>query len=292
MTATGPRRLRRQPTGCCPTTCPRWRTCAAGTGGFSRVLSARGIEVVAVELDPRMATVLRDRSPHVHAAVGRGEELPIRTCSLDAVLVSSAWHWLDPSRAVPEMARVLRPGGVLGVLWNGPNRRVDWVNEILGENHAGVAPSGGPRRRLEIPEGQPFGIPAARVIEWTLPRTRRATDWAGGNVQPGHHLDAWRTRQHHAPRRRPYRPASAATEPPLHRLTDERTGLEGRPAERPRLLMATTPGRAAVQSTASSSTGVAITSTRASPRRAVKASGFPMAPASMRRCRACAPLMG
>ncbi len=144
----------------------------AGTGGFSRVLSARGIEVVAVELDPRMATVLRDRSPHVHAAVGRGEELPIRTCSLDAVLVSSAWHWLDPSRAVPEMARVLRPGGVLGVLWNGPNRRVDWVNEILGENHAGVAPSGGPRRRLEIPEGQPFGIPAARVIEWTLPRTR------------------------------------------------------------------------------------------------------------------------
>lgn len=50
--------------------------------------------------------------------------------SADGVFVSSAWHWLDPGQAVPEIARVLRDGGRLGVIWTSRDRRVDWVAEL------------------------------------------------------------------------------------------------------------------------------------------------------------------
>jgi len=146
---------------------------AAGTGGFSRVLAQRVDHVVGVELDLRMATVLASRSPGVEVVNGRGEALPVRTASLDAVLVSSAWHWLDPDVAVPEIARVLRPGGVLGVLWNGPSRE-PWVNDLLGRDQPSQDRAGGDGRRhraLVIPEGQPFSEPEQHLIDWVLPRT-------------------------------------------------------------------------------------------------------------------------
>jgi SAM-dependent methyltransferase len=143
----------------------------AGTGGFSRVLAERVDEVVAVELDLRMATLLAARSTGVAVVAGKGEALPVRTASLDAVLVSSAWHWLDADLAVPEVARVLRPGGVLGVVWNGPMRRVDWVSQLLGRDGPTATDRSGPRRELIIPDLLPFSEPESRVIEWSLPRT-------------------------------------------------------------------------------------------------------------------------
>jgi SAM-dependent methyltransferase len=41
-----------------------------------------------------------------------------------AVLIGQAWHWFDLDRALPELARVLRPGGVLAALWNADDRTV------------------------------------------------------------------------------------------------------------------------------------------------------------------------
>jgi SAM-dependent methyltransferase len=144
----------------------------AGTGGFSRVLADHVPEVVAVELDIRMAAFLASRSPGVAVVNAKGESLPLRSASLDAVLVSSAWHWFDAEVAVPEIARVLRPGGVLGVLWNGPARRVDWVAKLLGRDRqqAGDGQQGG-RHTLQLPDGSPFAEPETRVFEWSLPRT-------------------------------------------------------------------------------------------------------------------------
>ncbi len=151
----------------------------AGTGGFSRVLALHAAEVVAVEIDPRMLSVLTDHSPGVRAVCGRGEDLPVRDGALDAVTVSSAWHWLDPDACLPEVARVLRPGGVLGVVWNGPARHIEWVGELLGRSQRtpteadrpAPIPEGRPDRLLSIPAGLPFSEPEFRAIDWSLPRT-------------------------------------------------------------------------------------------------------------------------
>jgi len=111
---------------------------AAGTGLFTRALQRRVSQVIAVEPDDRMRAVLAARSPGVRAVAGRGEAIPVPDASADGVFVSSAWHWLDPGRAVAEIARVLRDGGRLGVIWTSRDRRVDWVAEldVLRRPHA------------------------------------------------------------------------------------------------------------------------------------------------------------
>jgi SAM-dependent methyltransferase len=103
---------------------------AAGTGLFTRELIGRAARVVAVEPDARMREVLARRSPEVDVREGWGEAMPLPDASADAVFVSTAWHWLDPARAVPEIARVLRPGGRLGVIWTTRDRDQDWVAEF------------------------------------------------------------------------------------------------------------------------------------------------------------------
>jgi len=103
---------------------------AAGTGLFTRELVGRAARVVAVEPDARMRAVLARRSPEVDVREGWGEAMPLADASADAVFVSTAWHWLDQDRAVPEIARVLRPGGRLGVIWTSRDRDQDWVAEF------------------------------------------------------------------------------------------------------------------------------------------------------------------
>jgi SAM-dependent methyltransferase len=144
----------------------------AGTGGFSRVLASRGPDVIAVELDLRMAMVLHRHASPVRVVNGNGQRLPLRTSSLDAVLVSAGWHWLDPDVAVPEIARVLRPGGVLGLVWSSPNRRVGWAAELLARRRTQAGMDNSSRGRLRLPPGPLFSDPEQHVIEWSLKRTR------------------------------------------------------------------------------------------------------------------------
>jgi SAM-dependent methyltransferase len=136
----------------------------AGTGLFSRALRRRIGGVIAVEPDERMRAVLMARSPDVRAVAGRGESIPLPDASADAVFVSSAWQWLDLERAVPEIARVLRDGGRLGVIATSRDRRVGWVAELdslLGPDAARMAGDVNARvaRRPEamLPENAPFG---------------------------------------------------------------------------------------------------------------------------------------
>ena len=102
----------------------------AGTGKLTRALLNRGLEVTAVDPSEGMLAELRRVLPGVPALAGSAEAIPLPDHSVDAVVVGQAWHWVDPDRAVPEVARVLTPGGRLGLIWNVRDGRVDWVRRI------------------------------------------------------------------------------------------------------------------------------------------------------------------
>jgi SAM-dependent methyltransferase len=111
---------------------------AAGTGLLTRAIAGKVGHLIAVEPDERMRSVLQARSGEVEVLAGRGEAIPLPDASADAVLISSAWHWMDPDVAVPEIARVLRDGGRLGVIWTGREHDIDWLHadEWFSEAHA------------------------------------------------------------------------------------------------------------------------------------------------------------
>jgi SAM-dependent methyltransferase len=146
----------------------------AGTGALTRVVARRARQVIALEPDARMLEVLIRRSPEVSALRCRAEQLPIRSEALDAVLVSSAWHWMDPEPTIADVGRVLRTGGVLGVIWNGPDRSIDWVAELLGtrDPSPGDRRDGRSRHRFELPPGSPFVDLDSCTISWSKPMTR------------------------------------------------------------------------------------------------------------------------
>ena len=102
----------------------------AGTGKLTATLVSLGAEVIAVEPDPQMLAELRQAMPAVRSVPGSAEEIPLPDASLDAVLAGQAMHWFDMDRALPEIARVLRPGGVLAGLWNVDDDRVGWVAQL------------------------------------------------------------------------------------------------------------------------------------------------------------------
>ncbi len=106
---------------------PRVLDLGAGTGKLTEVLSRCGFQVTAVEPDAAMLAQLRHRMPQVDAREGAAEAIPAPNASFDAVLVGQAFHWFDHERALPEIGRVLRPGGVLAALWNRDDDRVEWI---------------------------------------------------------------------------------------------------------------------------------------------------------------------
>lgn len=101
----------------------------AGTGKFTALLPRPGREVVAVEPSEAMLAVLRAALPGVRTVAGSGERMPLPDDSADAVTFAQAWHWVDVDAASAEAARVLRPGGTLGLVWNLRDERVAWVRE-------------------------------------------------------------------------------------------------------------------------------------------------------------------
>lgn len=100
---------------------------AAGTGKLTRLLVPTGAEVVAVEPVAAMREVLAGLLPGVESVDGTAEAIPLPARSVDAVTVAQAFHWFDPPAALAEIARVLRPGGSLVLVWNTRDRSVDWV---------------------------------------------------------------------------------------------------------------------------------------------------------------------
>jgi RimJ/RimL family protein N-acetyltransferase len=146
-----------------PASGPRVLDLGAGTGKLTATLVALGVEVTAVEPDPRMLTELRRALPDVRTLRGSAEAIPLPEASVDAVLAGNAMHWFDMAGAGPEIARVLAPGGVLAGLWNVLDDRVDWV---AGLARVGGSAAVGPR---DTPTGW-----RAETVEAHLPRTGAA----------------------------------------------------------------------------------------------------------------------
>ena len=155
----------------------------AGTGLLTRALARKVPRVVAVEPDERMRAVLRARSPGVEVTEGRGESIPLPDASADGVFVSSAWHWMDPKLAVPEIARVLRDGGRFGVIWTSRDREVGWLRELSRQRDvsrpreqvtAGHDDRAGPRaggHAVTLPAGAPLGNVATEAFRFTRTMT-------------------------------------------------------------------------------------------------------------------------
>jgi SAM-dependent methyltransferase len=103
---------------------------AAGTGKLTRVLVRYADEVIAVEPVDGMRRVLEQQVPGARILTGTAEAIPLPDEAVDAVFVAEAFHWFDLDRAPAEIARVLRPGGHVAVLWNLPGATVEWVDEV------------------------------------------------------------------------------------------------------------------------------------------------------------------
>ena len=171
-----------------PSTCQLAVDLGAGTGGLTRLLLAKDTRVIAVDPDYEMLRVLTHACPTAGAVQGTGENLPVKTATADAVVVSSAWHWIHPDTATREIERVLRPGGVFGIVYNKRDVAMSWICDIeqflrnmplvarLGAaNPAGNKHSPAARERsdrlLTLPLRGAFARPRTTRIGWTKPMT-------------------------------------------------------------------------------------------------------------------------
>lgn len=141
----------------------------AGTGKLTRALRAPGREVVAVEPSAGMREQFSQVLPGLRVLEGTGESIPLPDASVDALVCAQAWHWVDPERAVPEAARVLRPGGRLSLVWNRRDVSVPWVAELdrILRDYAAAPTEDRQVERVNAP----FGPVERQDFRWSHPMT-------------------------------------------------------------------------------------------------------------------------
>jgi SAM-dependent methyltransferase len=153
----------------------------AGTGILTRLLAERVEHLIAVEPDERMRAVLTAGDARIEVLGGQAEQIPAASASLDVVIAQSAWHWVDEARAVPEVARVLRPGGRLSLVWTGPDRSVDWMRSlwaggiIFSPEEKSDEDSRRRRRHLvhvDVGGESPFLEPEMALFQWSRRMTK------------------------------------------------------------------------------------------------------------------------
>ena len=132
---------------------------AAGTGKLTRALrNVLDVRVIAVEPSAGMRSAFLAAVAGVPLLDGTAEAIPLGDGTVDAVVVGQAFHWFRPPQALAEIARVLKPGGGLGLLWNNRDERVGWVDR--------------------------FGAILREVEHDDAPRARSAS-WQGAFTEPG-----------------------------------------------------------------------------------------------------------
>ena len=116
----------------------------AGTGKLTERLVALGHDVHATDPDPAMLEILKARLPGVRTAEAVAEEIPGPDNAYDVVVGAQCFHWFDVDRAIPEIVRVLKPGGSLSLTWNERDERIPWVKRlgrIIGTQEQDVDPT-------------------------------------------------------------------------------------------------------------------------------------------------------
>jgi SAM-dependent methyltransferase len=136
----------------------------AGTGKLTRALLETGARVIAVEPGDAMRAELERATPAAEALRGSAEDIPLREASVDAIAVGQAFHWFRHDVAIPELHRVLRPGGGVALIWNTRDPDTQ-LQQKVSELIAPFVPAGRPeadesQRRLA--ESELFGP----VEEW------------------------------------------------------------------------------------------------------------------------------
>lgn len=156
---------------------------AAGTGKLTQGLLERGVEVVAVEPSDEMRRHVPDAAT---ALAGSAEAIPLDDASVDCVVVGQAFHWFDGPAAMAEIARVLRPGGTVGLLWlladdadaltaricdvvADDEMRASSIDPHQAPPYRDVADIGTPQRGL-FPHSEPYD--AERLTAWALSLSR------------------------------------------------------------------------------------------------------------------------
>jgi SAM-dependent methyltransferase len=117
----------------------------AGTGKLTRAVAALGVRDVAVEPDRRMLAVLRGLG--LEGVEGSAEAIPFGDGVADAVVAGSSLHWFELELALPEIHRVLRPGGRFGFGWNHRDDRHPAIARMGEAVYAAQARTRGPRWR-------------------------------------------------------------------------------------------------------------------------------------------------
>jgi SAM-dependent methyltransferase len=116
----------------------------AGTGKLTRVLADRYAHVIALEPLDELRTILAERVPEADVRAGQAEQIPLENAAVDAVFAGQSFHWFANDVAVAEIARVLRPGGVLALMWNqsrSPSPLPDAYRRRLSEVHDALRPT-------------------------------------------------------------------------------------------------------------------------------------------------------
>jgi SAM-dependent methyltransferase len=103
----------------------------AGQGELTSGLLDLGHDILAIDPAPRPLQSLAARLPAVRIAVARAEDIPLPASSVDLAVAGAKFRTLEPERALPEIARVLRPGGVLALIWNRGDHKVPWVRKMF-----------------------------------------------------------------------------------------------------------------------------------------------------------------
>jgi SAM-dependent methyltransferase len=107
----------------------------AGTGKATAAFARGGLALTCLEPSPQMAALLDAKSlPGVTVVVTTFEDWETRPDSVDLVYAAQAWHWVDAETGFRKALSILRPGGVLALLWNIPVDRYGRHQELYARH--------------------------------------------------------------------------------------------------------------------------------------------------------------